>query len=184
MPIKHVQVEKMIPLLEEILGEWKSVIGEDYQGYKNHVYRMLNFCFYLHNPSEEERKKLVIAAAFHDIGIWSEGTIDYLPPSIEQATLYLERNQLSDWCDEVVAIIDFHHKLRAVNNEHFPLIEVFRRADLADFSLGFIRAGIPSSYVNSVRSEIPNAGFHKCLMRLTWKQLKQNPLNPAPMMKW
>jgi len=41
----------------------------------------LHFCFYLGKPTEEEQKKLIIAAAFHDIGIWSAGTVDYLPPT-------------------------------------------------------------------------------------------------------
>ena len=40
-------IEQEIPLLEEILGQWKERIGSDYQGYRNHVYRMLHFCFYL-----------------------------------------------------------------------------------------------------------------------------------------
>ena len=40
-------IEECIPLLEEILGKWKNGLGNDYQGYNNHVYRMIHF-FCLH----------------------------------------------------------------------------------------------------------------------------------------
>ena len=53
-------VETHIPRLDEILSPWQKVIGEDFEGYKNNVYRMLNFCFYLAQPSEEEKNKLVM----------------------------------------------------------------------------------------------------------------------------
>jgi hypothetical protein len=36
-------IEERISLLEEILGKWKNEIGNDYLGYKNHVYRHLLF---------------------------------------------------------------------------------------------------------------------------------------------
>ena len=29
----------------------------------------------------DTQRKIAIAAAFHDLGIWSAGTMDYLPPS-------------------------------------------------------------------------------------------------------
>ena len=41
-------IEERIPLLEEILERWKNELGNDYTGYKNHVYRMIHFCFALH----------------------------------------------------------------------------------------------------------------------------------------
>ncbi|TDR32771.1 HD domain-containing protein [Hydromonas duriensis] len=173
-----------IPLLEDILDLWKERIGNDFEGYKNHVYRMLNFCFYLHPATEEEQKKMLIAAAFHDIGIWSDGTVDYLPPSLIQARLYLEKNGLSHWVEEICLIIDEHHKFTAVKNETFPLVEIFRRADLVDFSLGMVKHGVPKSFIKQVKAALPNAGFHKRLMQLTWQQIKKEPFNPAPMMKW
>ena len=32
---------------------------------------------------------MAIAAAFHDIGIWTAGTFDYLEPSVRVAAAYL-----------------------------------------------------------------------------------------------
>lgn len=40
-----IKIEERIPLLEDILEEWEVAIGQDFQSYKNHVYRMINFCF-------------------------------------------------------------------------------------------------------------------------------------------
>ncbi|BBD53892.1 hypothetical protein NO976_04241 [Planktothrix agardhii] len=34
-------IQKRIPLLEQILEQWKGTIGSQYQPYKNHVYRMV-----------------------------------------------------------------------------------------------------------------------------------------------
>ena len=180
------EIQTDIPLLNEILDPWKAVIGNDFQGYKNHIIRMLNFCFYLADPTEEERRKLIIAAAHHDIGIWSgpEITADYLPPSLIESRKYLEKNGLSDWTEEIDLIIDQHHKIRQFKSDKYRLVELFRRADLVDFSLGLFKKGVPKSFVVQVRETIPNAGFHKLLLKLTWMQLEKNPFNPAPMMKW
>jgi hypothetical protein len=144
-------IEDDIPLLEEILGNWQAQIGKDYQGYKNHLYRMINFCFALHNCNEEERNKIIIAACFHDLGIWASSTFDYLPPSIALAKEYLQQAKLASWIPEVVLMIEMHHKLRRYRNAQYPMVEVFRKGDLVDFSLGLIKCGLPSSYIRRVK---------------------------------
>ncbi|MGH7838917.1 MAG: hypothetical protein ACREQC_13990 [Candidatus Binataceae bacterium] len=174
-----------MPLLESILTLWKEKIGADYLAYKNHVYRMLHFCLYLHEASADERQKLTISAAFHDIGIWSDNTVDYLPPSIAQAKVYLRANGLDPSNREIELVIDMHHKLRRYRDDGtYPLVEIFRRGDLVDFSLGAVTFGIPKTYISEVKAAFPNAGFHRRLLQLSWRQLKRHPLNPAPMMKW
>lgn len=75
-------VEEKLPLVDEILGNWKTVIGKNYEGYKNHVYRMIHFCFAIKDCNSDERQKVIIAACFHDLGLFTENTVDYLPPSI------------------------------------------------------------------------------------------------------
>lgn len=47
-------IEEHISSVEEILDQWKNEIGPDYSGYRNHVYRMINFCFALHNCNDED----------------------------------------------------------------------------------------------------------------------------------
>lgn len=177
-------VELCIPLLEKILGEWKNEVGDDYAGYRNHVYRMVNFCFAQGDFSPEEREKTIVAGCFHDLGIWSGDTFDYLPPSVALAKDYLRRNNLDNWIPEIELMIDTHHKLREHRGAHNPLVEVFRRADLVDFSLGLVKCGLPKSYVGAVKKQFPNAGFHKCLARTASGWFLKHPLNPIPVLKW
>jgi len=182
------KIEQEIPLLEEILAPWVAVIGADYLGYRNHVYRMLHCSFELLGRNEREddqaRQKLIIAAAFHDIGIWIDKTIDYIPPSLPPAISYLKENGLSDWTEEITLMITEHHKLTKVIDQRYPLVELFRRADLIDFSLGLIRFGIERPALKTLNKTFPNAGFHKGLVHKASKWFVKHPLNPAPMMKW
>ncbi len=179
-----VVIEKPIALLEEVLAPWRERIGADFDGYKNHVSRMLNFCFALRACGDEERRKLIIAGAFHDIGIWSDGTVDYLPPSIAQAKLYLTQHGLTDWILEIELIIDLHHKLRRYRGDASPLVEIFRKADLADFSLGVVTGGVPAATVRAAKAAYPNAGFHKRLAQLAGGWFAGHPFSPPPFMKW
>lgn len=180
-------IHPTLPLVEEILTPWKPCIAPDYEGYKNHVYRMLHCCFALYPCSESDRQKLMIAACHHDIGIWSDHTVDYLPPSIREAVEYLKGRQLDAWEDEVTLLIDLHHKIRAISGElatQYPLIEIFRRADLADFSLGTLRGGVPKGFMRRLQQQFPNAGFHKMLIRSAGAWFAAHPLSPPPFMKW
>lgn len=78
-------IETKIPLLEELLEECKHVIGSEHEGYKKHLYRMVQICLALRESTEDEREKMVIAEAFHDIGVWVKNTVDYIPPSNHSA---------------------------------------------------------------------------------------------------
>ena len=180
----RMKVEENIPLLEDIFSEWKSTIGNEYQGYRNHVYRMVHFCLALRNCNEEERKKIIIAGAFHDIGIWIDDTVDYIPPSLPPAMKYLKKRNLEAWSDEIKLMITEHHKIREYNDPAYPLVEVFRKGDLVDFSFGLYKFGISKAYIDQVKAKFHNAGFHKNLGKRAAKWFIKHPLNPAPMMKW
>lgn len=177
-------IEESIPLLEEILSRWQTTIGLDYPGYRNHVYRMVNFCFALHNGTAEEREKIVIAGCFHDLGIWASNTFDYLPPSVALAQTYLQQNKLEPWIPEIALMIEMHHKLSPYRDGRYPLVEVFRKGDLVDFSLGVVKCGLSAAYVKRVKARFPNAGFHKRLVQLELGWLPKHPLNPVPVLKW
>lgn len=176
------QIEDRIPLLNDILEEWKIKLGNDFAGYKNHVYRMINFCFAQNDFTAEEREKIIIAGCFHDLGIWSNDTFDYLPPSVVLAKDYLEKNRLEEWIPEIELMIDMHHKLGKYREN--SLVENFRKGDLVDFSLGFVKCGLPKTYIKSVKKQFPNAGFHKGLAKLAGRWICRHPLNPIPVLKW
>ena len=177
-------IQPRLELVDTILADWRGPLAKDFEPYGNHVHRVVQFALALRDCDDEEPRKLEIAAAFHDLGIWSAGTFDYLPPSVEAASEYLATNGLASWQDEVALMIDEHHKLRAFRDERYPLVEVLRRADLIDVSLGLRRFGLPRGYVKEVRRAFPNAGFHKRLVRLVGQGLRHRPLNPLPFYKW
>lgn len=177
-------IEEHIPLVEEILGGWQTAIGADYVGYKNHVYRLLNFCFALCECDQAMREKLIIAGCFHDLGIWSSKTFDYLPPSIALAQAYLQQNQRTAWRTEIELMIALHHKVRPYAAGHYPLVELFRKGDLIDFSLGLVKCGLPGATIKRVKARFPNAGFHKRLVQLEVGWLTRHPTNPLPVFKW
>ncbi|MDB2374548.1 HD domain-containing protein [Psychrosphaera haliotis] len=172
------------PMTDAILEEYRDVIKSDFDGYRNHITRMLNFCHYLlPEISEEDSKKLQIAGAFHDIALWTHDRVDYLVPSYQDCHQWLDRHNLSDWKEEIQVIIDMHHLISEYKGPYVKLAEAFRKADLIDFSLGLVKNGVSRSFIKAVKQAIPNAGFHKVLVRFTFIQLGRNPLNPLPMMR-
>ncbi len=178
------QIRARLPLLEDILSHWLHHIGQDFDGYRNHCYRMIHVCWALHHCTEDEQQKIIIAAAFHDLGIWTEQTVDYLPPSIALAQRYLAHRGLSAWCEEISLMIDQHHSFKAVNHPRFPLVEVFRQADLVDVSLGWIRFGVDKGYFKQVQTTFPDAGFHRRLLQLGGDWFGKHPLRAPPFFKW
>jgi len=170
--------------LDEILDDWRELIGADYQGYRNHAHRMIQFFLALKACSEEEKQKIIIAGAFHDIGIWIDDTLDYIPPSRVPARTYLEAKGLAAWSTEIELMIEQHHKMRTFKDDRTPLVEIFRKADLVDFSLGLFRCGLAKSEVDEIRSSLPNAGFHWMLVKRAIRWFVKHPLDPAPMFKW
>lgn len=173
-------IETRLALVEEILASFGEVIGSDLEAYRNHVYRVINLCFSLGPFGDGEKEKIQIAACFHDIGIWTAGTLDYLGPSETNAAAYLRARGKEAWIAEIGEMIEMHHGIRSRAGSSFPLVEVFRRADIADFSLGIVPMGISRELIAQLRSEFPNAGFHKRLMKLGSKWFVRHPLNHYP----
>lgn len=174
-----------LALLDELLDVWRPQIGTAFPGYRNHCQRMAAFTLaLLPSASDDDRRKIAIAACFHDLGIWSDGTIDYLPPSSRRARDYLAAQGLAAWTTEVELMIDEHHKLRRFKDPTWPLVEAFRKADLVDVSLGLVKFGIPGETVRTLKAAYPNEGFHKTLMGLAGGWFKQHPLSAPPFIKW
>lgn len=177
------KVEQDLPLVEDILGGFAGVIGPDLPAYRNHVYRVINLCCSLGTFSEVDKEKIQIAACFHDIGIWTAATLDYLSPSEADAAAYLRASGQQEWITEIVEMIEMHHALRSCADSPHALVEPFRRADIADFSLGVAPMGIDRAVIAAVKAAFPNAGFHKRLAQLGSKWLLKHPFNPLPMFR-
>lgn len=171
-------------LIDQILNEWRDVIGADFQAYRNHVQRVVALCCALQPCDVEAQEKLAIAGAFHDIGIWTDKTLDYLEPSVAPARDYLQKRGLSHWEHEIALMITEHHRIHKVADARFPLAELFRQGDIVDFSLGLFRFGLSRQAISDIKAQYPNAGFHKRLVQLACGWLLRHPLNPLPMFKW
>ena len=166
-------------LIEDILNNFSVVLGNDYEKYRNHVYRVFLNCKMIDNEVENEWK-YATAATFHDIGIWTNNTIDYLQPSMEQAKIYLISENKQAHIDELMQMIYWHHK-RSVYKGEYKTAEVFRKADYIDVSLGLITFGYSANEISKTRKLFPNKGFHLFLINRIVKNLFRHPLNPLPM---
>ncbi|WP_460713151.1 hypothetical protein [Lysobacter terrae] len=171
-----------LPQLDEILAQHTALLGADFAAYRNHCYRVANFC--IASASTESREVISVAAAFHDLGIWMDGTFDYLEPSRRCARQWLDASDHQAPGGLIEAMICQHHKVRPYRGDEGPLVEVFRRADWLDVSRGMLGATLPRKFLAEVFEGFPNAGFHRALLRLTCRQFIRHPLRPLPMMRW
>lgn len=178
------QIVPSFPLVTDIIQSYAGALGEDLPAYRNHVCRVLNFFLALNAPNVEVPEQVLIAAAFHDIGIWTDRTLDYLSPSVREASAYLSKQGSVCHATEIEAIITQHHKLRRYTGQYEDNVERYRKADMVDLSLGFVRFGLPVAFVQSVKAAFPNQGFHRRLAMLTGRQLIRAPLRPLPMIRW
>ncbi len=167
-------------LIEGLLHDFKPVLNRDYEKYRNHVYRVFLNCLMIDGEKTNEAK-YAVAAVFHDIGIWTNNTINYLPPSIEQAKQYLIKTGKHEWQAEISSMIHWHHKTSGYKGEYQQTVESFRKADWIDVTLGLFTYGYNKKLISTNREQIPNRGFHLFLLkRITTNWLK-HPLNPLPM---
>ena len=180
----EMNVVRQSALLDDLLSGYRPQLALDYDAYRNHCMRVINFCTVLAGENSAAEHKIAIAAAFHDLGIWTEKSFDYLVSSQLLAQRYLEKNFKASWCKEIDAMIGEHHKLTRYRANPSWLVEAFRKADLIDLSGGLIRFRLPDDFVSDVLEAFPNAGFHKKILDLSLQRLKSHPFSPLPMMKW
>jgi len=170
-----------IPIVDAVLYEHATALRDDFSGYRNHVYRIVNLCVAIAGRSELE--KIAVAAVFHDLGIWTNGTFDYIAPSIALAHDYLAAHAREDWTAEIERMIADHHKITPSTAAPGSLVEPFRRADWIDVTRGLRTFGVPRPFIESVFAVWPSAGFHWRLVKLSIERLRTHPLTPLPMVK-
>lgn len=164
--------------IDQVLADFKKQLGTDYQAYRNHAQRV--YLIHQHLSGENPSEEVVIAAAFHDLGIWTNETWDYLDPSNALARRFCQEKELDQKL--VASLILNHHKI----SSHKPNIEVenFRKADLIDFTRHAVRFGIGKKWLKSLMDTYPWHNFHSVLAAKFFKYAWKNPLRPFPMMKW
>ena len=170
-----------IPTIDDVVNDHATALGDDLVAYRNHVYRIVNLCVAIVGRSELE--KIAVAAVFHDLGIWTNGTFDYIAPSIALAHDYLVARAREGWTAEIEQMIGDHHKITASAADPDSLIEAFRRADWIDVTRGLRGFGIPRPFVARLFATWPDAGFHWRLVTLTLDRFRSHPLTPLPMVR-
>jgi hypothetical protein len=175
-------MEYLNDTIEKLLNRFTPVLAEDYEKYRNHVYRVFLNCRLIDNERSNE-EKYATAAVFHDIGIWTHDTVDYLEPSIEEARKYLIEAGRPDWIEEISLMIYWHHKTKTYKGNYGNTVECFRKADWIDVSLGLLTYGFDAKTLKLNRKILPNKGFHWFLIKRIGKNFLRHPLKPLPMFK-
>jgi len=170
-----------IALVDDVLREHAGSLGRDAVAYRNHVYRVVNLCLAFGAPDEDAVEKFAIAGVFHDLGIWTDGTFDYLPPSVRLAEGYLSGSRRESWTAEITDAILSHHKIAAAGAP--GIVEHFRRADWIDVTRGARTFGLSRAAIKEVFAAWPSAGFHRRLVELSLQRLRTHPLSPLPMLR-
>ena len=173
-----------LPTVEEVLNTHASDLGHDLIAYRNHVYRVANLCLAIAGDSGVKLEKIAVAAVFHDLGIWTNHTFDYIAPSAAIAREHLAARGMADWIPEIDAMIVNHHKVTSSRSNPQSLVESFRRADWIDVTHGLRRFGLPRPFIAATTATWPDAGFHRRRLELTIDRWWKHPLNSLPMLKW
>jgi hypothetical protein len=100
------------PLVEEILDSRREHAAGDERGwfsYRGHIYRLLSLARAVVPDRDNRDDKLAIAAAFHDIDVFS--SLNSLGPFIRTMDAWLQRTGRGAWAEELAVIVAKHHHL-------------------------------------------------------------------------
>jgi len=170
-------------LIDEVLSAFAASLGADSAAYRGHAYRVFNLSRRLLGSGRKD-DELAVSSVFHDLGIWSDKTFDYLEPSLARANDFLAERRPELPASLVAEVIRNHHLLRRVRGGAEPeVVEAFRRADLVDVSGAWFRAGLERSFLRELGAAFPYAGFHGVLLRTALSWFVRHPLRPLPMLR-
>ncbi|EOW9353376.1 phosphohydrolase [Vibrio cholerae] len=152
--------------VEDLLARYESVIGKDFLGYRNHVYRTITYAMHFLGYDTGLEPLVETAFVYHDIGLWTDSELAYLEPSEALALVDNEKYEFGLNADALRGAIHWHHKIFPYKGPHEQVIEACRKADWIDASKGIIRKGLSREEIKKVESAFPNLGFHDTLLRL------------------
>lgn len=164
--MSQIKIKLERPRVDELFARYESLIGKDYPGYRNHVYRTITYAMHFLGNKTEYEQLVETAFVYHDIGLWRDHELAYLEPSEAVA---LADNVKYEWGldpELLRGAIHWHHKIFPYKGSHQKVIEACRKADWIDASKGNIRKGISKTAIAEVESAFPNLGFHDTLLRL------------------
>ncbi len=164
--MSEIKIKLARPWVEELLTRYEQMIGKDFPGYRNHVYRTITYAMHFLENETEYEQLVETAFVYHDIGLWTDKELAYLEPSENVA---LKDNEKYGWGLDPEILrnaIHWHHKISPYKGENQQIIEACRKADWIDASKGMLRKGLSKTLVKEVETAFPNLGFHDTLLRL------------------
>ena len=166
MMANNIKIISESEYIESLLSEFKGVIGSDYDGYRNHLYRVLTYTLhFLRDSDHQSRAEIEIALVFHDIALWTDGELAYLEPSIVQMKKSISDDGLN--LELIEKLIYWHHKVTPYKGKYADVVNAFRKADWVDASQGHVRKGLSKEQVRQTVEAIPVMGFYDTLTRLS-----------------
>ena len=154
------------PYVEELFKRYEDLIGRDFPGYRNHVYRTITYAMHFLGNAAEYERLVETAFVYHDIGLWTDRELAYLEPSEAVAIADNQKLELGLDPDVLRGAIHWHHKVLPYTGPHREIIEACRKADWIDASKGMLRKGMSRVAIAKVEAAFPNLGFHDTLLRL------------------
>jgi len=178
------EVVSSFALLDDLLEPERQRTAPNWEGLRNHAYRMLNFARNLAPDEPDRDERIAIMAAFHDLPVFHDFSLDYLDRASSLADDYLARTGKGQWATEIRLMIQNHHKIRRYTGPHAALVEATRRADWIDVSWGRFGMGIPRSFRKEIEAAFPVAALMKPGLKVIARYAIHHPLRPLPMLRW
>jgi hypothetical protein len=154
------------PFVEDLFARYKALLGKDFPGYRNHVYRTITYAMHFLGNAKKHERLVETAFVYHDIGLWTDRELAYLEPSEAVAIADNQKLELGLDPDVLRGAIHWHHKVLPYTGPHREIIEACRKADWIDASKGMLRKGMSRVAIAKVEAAFPNLGFHDTLLRL------------------
>jgi hypothetical protein len=177
------------PTVEKHLSRYQDLLGNDYAGYRGHIYRVLTYSIHFLHGKEEKRHVIAAALVFHDIALWTDHTLAYLEPSVSRADEYYDNLSFSVEDRQLLKdIIYWHHKITPYEGPQAEVVNAVIKSDLIDASSGLITKGMPRAHINKVSEAIAENNFHKTLMefgpRLHGWNIVRIVVDLSSLLKW
>ena len=84
-PIKVIKIDDEV---ERFLRKYKTTIGNDYDGYRGHIYRVMTYALHFLGGDESYKSVVGIALVYHDIGLWTDEKLGYIEPSCKKVNIF------------------------------------------------------------------------------------------------
>lgn len=150
-------------LLDSLLEPMRDILKDDYDSYKNHALRIINYCFFMLSPDKKTMQHITVAAAYHQIGLWLNSSSNYAELSASKLINDKAFIGIDPLPERIVIAIVKHASLINSTENDDSLVSAFWKAFRIEISMGYSEQGLPSDFIEQVRTCIPVNNYNKTL---------------------